>query len=295
MSYQATHEDKSRLSTWFQCLQTKIIERLLALEHQFAQNQEGKFVFNEWSRSASDDQASPLSRPSHEQGGGGRAAILKGKLFEKAGVNFSEVYGKLSEKFAHHIPGAQQDPSFWASGVSVVIHPSSHHVPAIHMNTRMIVTTQTWFGGGADLTPIFPVAQDTHDFHEALKECCDRHHLDYYPTFKKWADDYFFLPHRNEPRGVGGIFYDNLNSDNFDSDVGFTHDVGQTFMDIYQQLVERNMSKSWTSEERAFQLMRRGRYVEFNLLYDRGTLFGLKTGGNTQSILMSLPPEVAWP
>jgi coproporphyrinogen III oxidase len=295
MTYHATHDDKNHLSKWFQQLQSRIIESLLTLEHQFAQNQEGQFVFNEWSRSASDDQALPSSRPSYEHGGGGKSAILKGKLFEKAGVNFSEVFGQFSPEFAHHIPGAQEDRSFWASGVSVVIHPSSPHIPAIHMNTRMIATTQTWFGGGADLTPIFPVDQDTHDFHKALKECCNRHHLDYYPKFKKWADDYFFLPHRNEPRGVGGIFYDNLNSDNFHADVDFTQDVGQTFIEIYQVLVERNMNKSWTSQERAHQLMRRGRYVEFNLLYDRGTLFGLKTGGHTQSILMSLPPEVSWP
>jgi coproporphyrinogen III oxidase len=295
MSYHATQDDKNLLSNWFRALQSMIIENLLRLEHQFAQNYDGKFIFREWNRSASDNQALPTSRQSYEHGGGGKSATLKGKLFEKAGVNFSEVFGKFSPEFARHVPGAQEDPSFWASGVSVVIHPLSPHIPAIHMNTRMIVTTQTWFGGGADLTPIFPIDQDTQDFHKALCECCNRHNLDYYPKFKKWADDYFFLPHRNEPRGVGGIFYDNLNSADFQSDVKFTRDVGQTFIEIYQALVERNMNKKWTKKERAYQLMRRGRYVEFNLLYDRGTLFGLKTGGHTESILMSLPPEVSWP
>ncbi|MBN9564710.1 MAG: oxygen-dependent coproporphyrinogen oxidase [Alphaproteobacteria bacterium] len=295
MTYNASSNDKQLLSTWFQQLQSKIIESLLKLEHQYAQNQDAQFVLREWNRSASDAQALPTSRESHEHGGGGKSATLKGSLFEKAGVNFSEVFGKFSPEFARQIPGAQHDPSFWASGVSVVIHPRSPHVPAIHMNTRMIVTNQTWFGGGADLTPIFPVEQDTLDFHQALADCCNRHNPDYYPKYKAWADSYFFLPHRNEPRGIGGIFYDNLNSGNFGADVNFTHDVGQTFIDIYEILVKRNMSKTWTEEERAYQLMRRGRYVEFNLLYDRGTLFGLKTGGHTESILMSLPPEVSWP
>jgi coproporphyrinogen III oxidase len=284
-----TDERKERAATWFRELRDlicaefeKIEDELQGTEH--AQLPPGRFERKNWQRENNE--------------GGGETSIMRGRVFEKVGVNISTVYGQFSEEFRKQIPGAAENGNFWASGISLVAHMRSPLVPAVHMNTRHIVTSKSWFGGGSDLTPMFPESEaargDALDFHATLQDACDAHDLGYYPHFKKWCDEYFYLPHRNEPRGAGGIFYDYLNED-WDKDFAFTQDVGRAFLDIYPKVVRRRMNESWTKEQREQQLIRRGRYVEFNLLYDRGTAFGLKTGGNTEAILMSLPPEVRWP
>jgi len=292
MSQTSEDDRKARVATWFAELRDRICAAFEELEDEldganakrFADIAPGRFERKAWEREA----------PKHESGGG-VMAIMKGRLFEKVGVNISTVWGEFQPEFAKQIPGAEENPRFWAAGISLVAHMHSPLVPAVHMNTRHIVTSKSWFGGGSDLNPMFPEEADTADFHAAFKAACDKHDPDYYPRFKEWCDEYFFIKHRGEARGVGGIFYDYIDSGDWEADFAFTQDVGRAFLDIYPKLVRRHMAEPWTEEQRRHQLMRRGRYAEFNLLYDRGTKFGLMTGGNVEAILMSLPPVAAWP
>lgn len=272
-----TNDRKTKASQWFRSLRDSICNEFEKIEEENGSS--CKFVRTQWDRSG---------------GGGGEISLMNGKIFEKVGVNISTVYGNFSNEFAKEIPGADSDGSFWASGISLVAHMRSPHVPAVHMNTRYIVTSKEWFGGGADLTPTFPYSEDSEHFHKTLKAACDKFDLNYYPKYKTWCDEYFFLKHRNEPRGIGGIFYDYLNSGDWDQDFDFTREIGKAFIEAFVPIVKTRLAQPWNEEEKKKQLLKRGRYVEFNLLYDRGTRFGLMTNGNVEAILMSLPPEVQW-
>jgi len=280
---------KTDTRAWFEALRDRLCAEFEKIETELAGTHAdlpaGRFERKAWQRERGE---------AGEDRGGGVMSIMRGRVFEKVGVNVSTVFGEFSPEFRKQIPGATEDPRFHASGISLVAHMRSPRVPAVHMNTRFIATTKAWFGGGADLTPMVQNDTDTQTFHAALQSACDAHGADYYVRFRKWCDEYFFLPHRGEPRGVGGIFYDYL-EDDFVRNFAFTRAVGETFLDIYPKIVRAHMNEPWTPAEREHQLVRRGRYVEFNLLHDRGTKFGLMTGGNVEAILMSLPPEARWP
>ena len=274
-------DQQTTTRSWFESLRDRICAEFEAIEREAGSD--ASFVFTPWDRTESDG----------SEGGGGVRGQMTGQVFEKVGVNVSSVGGTFSPEFAASIPGADEDPSFFATGISLVAHMANPHVPAVHMNTRFLTTTRRWFGGGADLNPAIPNDEDTAAFHARLRAACAAHDPTFYPRFSKWAEEYFWLPHRNVARGVGGIFYDRL-EDHFDAHFAFTRDVGEAFLDIFPALVRKRMNQPFTDADHEALLEFRGRYVEFNLLYDRGTLFGLKTGGNIDAILMSLPPVATW-
>ena len=268
---------KDLTSNWFKTLQDSICHSISELEKNKI-----KFKSTTWKRDQNNDE------------GGGEYRILKnGRIFDKVGVNFSKVYGKFPKHFQKQIPGAEKNPNFWASGISVVMHMKNPLIPAMHFNTRYICTSHDWFGGGMDVTPSKKDENEKKEFHKILKSMCNRHNKKYYPKYKKWCDEYFYLPHRKDARGIGGIFFD-YKKDNFEKDFNFVRDVGITFQMIFNKIIKKKINKKWTIKDKEMQYIKRGRYAEFNLLYDRGTKFGLQTGGNIDGILMSLPPLAKW-
>ena len=279
-------EQTTQARAWFESLRDRICAAFEAIEREAGSD--AKFDYIPWNRETADE----------SEGGGGVRGVMKGKVFEKVGVNVSTVSGEFAPGFAQTINGAsEEDPGFTATGISLVAHMANPHVPAVHMNTRFLTTSKAWFGGGADLNPPLPYEEDTAEFHAAFRAACMGHNPTYYDKFRKWADEYFFIPHRNVARGVGGIFYDHLecaDQAEWERNFAFTRDVGEAFLDVFPRIVRRRMGQEWTEAEKKQQLEWRGRYAEFNLVYDRGTLFGLRTGGNIDAILMSLPPEATW-